>query len=313
MKQRPKIAQNITETIGFTPLVALTKLNQSLKATIVAKLEFFNPASSVKDRIGLYMIEAAEKSGELKKGMTVIEPTSGNTGIALAFTCAAKGYDIILTMPDTMSTERKKLLKAFGAKVILTPGELGMKGAIEKAEELARSNKNYYMPGQFDNPSNPEAHQLTTAEEIWHDTDGKIDILVSGVGTGGSLTGIAHTLKKRKPELTVIAVEPKDSAVLSGNKPGLHKIQGIGAGFIPKILDMNMIDEIIQVSNSDAGQYARFIAKTEGILAGISSVAALKAAIEIAKREENKGKLIVVIFPSCGERYLSTWLYEDDD
>ncbi|MCF6764609.1 cysteine synthase A [Thiotrichales bacterium 19S3-7] len=311
MRIRPKICNNILETIGYTPLVALTKLNKTLKATIVAKLEYFNPASSVKDRIGAAMIDSAERSGKLKPGMTVIEPTSGNTGIALAFTCAAKGYNSILVMPDTMSIERQKLLKAFGAKVILTPGELGMNGAIEKAKKLADKNKNYYMPQQFSNLANPIAHELITAEEIWSDTEGKIDILVSGVGTGGTVTGIANRIKQLKASVEIVAVEPQDSAVLSGKSPGLHKIQGIGAGFIPEILDMTLIDEIIPVSNEDAGKYARFIAKSEGILAGISSGAALKAAIDVASRDENKNKLIVVIFPSCGERYLSTWLYDD--
>ncbi len=312
-RKRPKIASNIIETIGFTPLVSLSKLNQQLNCNIVAKLEYFNPASSVKDRIGAAMIEDAERSGALKEGMSIIEPTSGNTGIAIAFVGAAKGYQVILTMPDTMSIERRKLFEAFGAKVILTPGKLGMKGAIEKATELASENDAYFMPQQFKNPSNPTIHQHTTAEEIWSDTDGKVDILISGVGTGGSITGIATKLKSYNPSIKAIAVEPEDSAVLSGKDAGPHKIQGIGAGFIPDTLDTNIIDEIIAVSNEDAGKYARFIARTEGILAGISSGAALKAAIDIATRKENKNKMIVVIFPSCGERYLSTWLYESDD
>ncbi len=308
--QRPKIAKNILELIGNTPLVALEEISKDLPGNIVAKLEYFNPMSSVKDRIGVAMIEAAEKCGDLKEGMTIIEPTSGNTGIALAFVAATKGYKIILTMPETMSEERRKLLRAFGAELVLTPGEKGMNGAIAKAKEIADAHEDYYMPQQFNNQANPEAHRKSTALEIWEDTDGKVDILISGIGTGGTITGIASVIKKLKPDFKAIAVEPEDSAVLSGNAPGPHKIQGIGAGFIPSILDTQLIDEIITVSNEDSGKFARLVAQKEGVLAGISSGAALSAAIKVASREENKDKMIVVIFPSCGERYLSTWLYE---
>ena len=307
---RPKIAKNIIELIGNTPLVALEEISKDLPGNIVAKLEYFNPMSSVKDRIGAAMIEDAEQKGLLKKGMTIIEPTSGNTGIALAFVAATKGYDIVLTMPDTMSEERRKLLSAFGAKIVLTPGKKGMKGAIAKAEEIADTHDDYYMPQQFNNLANPEAHRQSTALEIWEDTDGKVDFLISGIGTGGTITGIASVIKELKPSFKAIAVEPEDSAVLSGNAPGPHKIQGIGAGFIPGALDTDVIDEIITVSNEDSGKYARLVAKEEGVLAGISSGAALSAAIEVASREENHNKMIVVIFPSCGERYLSTWLYD---
>ncbi len=307
---RPKIAKNIIELIGNTPLVALEEISKDLPGNIVAKLEYFNPMSSVKDRIGAAMIEDAEQKGLLKKGMTIIEPTSGNTGISLAFVAATKGYDIVLTMPDTMSEERRKLLSAFGAEIVLTPGKKGMKGAIAKAEEIANTHDDYYMPQQFNNLANPEAHRQSTALEIWEDTDGKVDFLVAGIGTGGTITGIASVIKKLKPSFKAIAVEPEDSAVLSGNAPGPHKIQGIGAGFIPGALDTNVIDEIITVSNEDSGKYARLVAKEEGVLAGISSGAALSAAIEVASREENQDKMIVVIFPSCGERYLSTWLYD---
>lgn len=307
---RPKIAKNIIELIGNTPLVALEEISKDLPGNIVAKLEYFNPMSSVKDRIGAAMIEDAEQKGLLKKGMTIIEPTSGNTGISLAFVAATKGYDIVLTMPDTMSEERRKLLSAFGAEIVLTPGKKGMKGAIAKAEEIANTHDNYYMPQQFNNLANPEAHRQSTALEIWEDTDGKVDFLVAGIGTGGTITGIASVIKKLKPSFKAIAVEPEDSAVLSGNAPGPHKSQGIGAGFIPGALDTNVIDEIITVSNEDSGKYARLVAKEEGVLAGISSGAALSAAIEVASREENQDKMIVVIFPSCGERYLSTWLYD---
>ncbi len=308
--QRKKICENIMETIGNTPLVKLNNISKGLYGLIVAKLEYFNPMSSVKDRIGYAMIEAAEREGKLKPGMTIVEPTSGNTGIGLAFVAAAKGYRIILTMPETMSLERQKLLKAFGAELILTPGLEGMKGAIRKAEELVSQHKDYYMPQQFKNPANPEIHRKTTAIEIWEDTDGKIDIIVAGVGTGGTITGVAEVIKKRKPELKAVAVEPADSPVLSGGKPGPHKIQGIGAGFVPDVLNKEIIDEIIIVTDKDAGLTARRMAREEGILCGISSGAAVWAAIQVASRIENKGKMIVVIIPDCGERYLSTWLYE---
>lgn len=309
--QRPKISQNIIETIGNTPLVRLNKLTQGIGAEVIAKLEFFNPASSVKDRIAASMIEDAERSGKLKKGMTIIEPTSGNTGIGLAFVAAAKGYKIVLTMPETMSDERKKLLKAFGAQLILTPGDKGMQGAIAKAEELAGSTPDFYMPQQFKNPANPEIHRKTTAVEIWEDTDGKVDILVAGVGTGGTISGIASYIKELKPSFKAVAVEPLDSAVLSGGKAGAHKLQGIGAGFIPETLDRSVIDEVVAVSDEDAGITARRMAKEEGILCGISSGAAVWAALKIASRSENEGKMVVVILPSCGERYLSTWLFEE--
>jgi cysteine synthase A len=310
-RHRPKIANSILETIGNTPLVRLNKIGKDLPGEILLKLEFFNPLSSVKDRIGLAMIEAAEKSGDLKPGMTIVEPTSGNTGIALAFVAAQKGYPLVLTMPETMSLERRKLLKALGAQLVLTPGDKGMKGAIAKAEEIRAENPGYYMPQQFNNPANVEVHKKTTALEIWEDTDGKVDYLISGVGTGGTITGVASVIKKLKPSFKAIAVEPTGSPVLSGGQPGPHKIQGIGAGFIPGIVDTKLIDEVIQVSHEEAGDWARRLAKEEGIFAGISSGAALSSALKVAARPEAKGKQIVAVIPSTGERYLSTWLYED--
>lgn len=304
-----KIVNDVTELIGNTPLVKLNKIAKDVDAKIVGKLEFFNPCGSVKDRIGVSMITEAERKGFLKKDSVVVEPTSGNTGIALAFVCAVKGYRLVLTMPDTMSIERRKMLEAFGAEIVLTPGSEGMKGAIKKAEEIVKNNCKAFMPQQFKNPANPEVHRKTTALEIWKDTDGKVDILVSGVGTGGTITGIAEVIKKRKPSFKAIAVEPTNSPVLSGGEPGSHKIQGIGAGFVPDVLNRNIIDEIIKVTNEEAMIYARKLAKEEGIFAGISSGAAVWAAIEIAKRKENKGKLIVVILPDLGDRYLSTELF----
>lgn len=309
---RPKIANDITETIGNTPLVRIANLYEGLPAEIVAKLESFNPLSSVKDRIGLAMIEAAEREGKLKPGMTIVEPTSGNTGIALAFVAAVKGYKLVLTMPETMSIERRKLLKVFGAELLLTPGEKGMKGAIAKADEILAENPGqYFMPQQFNNPANPEVHRRTTGMEIWEDTDGKADILVGGVGTGGTITGVGEVIKPLKPAFRVVAVEPEDSPVLSGGSPGPHKIQGIGAGFVPGVLDMKVVDEIIRVKNSDAGETARQLARKEGILAGISSGAAMWAALQVARRSDNRGKMVVVVLPDTGERYLSTWLFEE--
>jgi len=308
----PKIADNITELIGNTPLVKLNRLTEGLGATVVAKLESFNPCGSVKDRIGVSMIEAAEKEGRISKDTLIVEPTSGNTGIALAFVCAARGYRLILTMPETMSVERRQLLAVFGAELVLTPGSEGMPGAVRKAEEIVAGNPHAFMPQQFKNPANPLVHRQTTAEEIWRDTDGQVDILVSGVGTGGTITGVAEVIKKRKPEFRAIAVEPVDSPVLSGGRPGPHKIQGIGAGFVPEVLRLDLVDEVIKVSNDDAGETARRLAREEGILVGISSGAATWAALEVARRPENKGALIVTVLPDTGERYLTTWLFQQD-
>jgi len=305
------IARDSTELIGNTPLVRLNRITKGVQAEVVAKLESFNPLGSVKDRIGVSMIVDAEEKGLINEDTVIVEPTSGNTGIALAFVCAARGYRLILTMPDTMSLERRQLLSVFGAELVLTPGIEGMTGAVRRAEQLVAENTNYFMPQQFNNPANPEIHRLTTAEEIWRDTEGEVDILVSGVGTGGTITGVAEVMKKRKPEFKAIAVEPIDSSVLSGGKPGSHKIQGIGAGFMPQIFRLDLVDEIIRVTNEDAGIMARRLAKEEGILAGISSGAATWAALEVAKRTQNQGKVIVVILPDTGERYLSTWLFQE--
>jgi cysteine synthase A len=306
------IAPDSTGVIGNTPLVRLNRLTEGTGAEVIAKLESFNPSGSIKDRIGVAMIAAAEEQGLIQKDTVIVEPTSGNTGIALAFVCAARGYRLILTMPDTMSIERRQLLAIFGAELVLTPGAEGMAGAVNKAGQLVTENPNYIMLQQFRNPANPEIHRLTTAEEIWRDTEGRVDILVCGVGTGGTITGITKAIKQRKPGFRAIAVEPVESPVLSGGKAGMHPIQGIGAGFIPQVLDLKLVDEIIRVSGKDAGIMAGRLAKEEGILAGISSGAATRAALEVAGRPENVGKLIVVILPDTGERYLSSWLIKEE-
>lgn len=305
------IYSDITKTVGNTPLVRLNRIAEGRGATVLAKLEFFNPLSSIKDRIGVAMIEDAEKRGLLKPGAVIVEPTSGNTGLALAFVSAARGYRLILTMPDTMSVERRQLLTILGAELVLTPGAEGMPGAVRKAEQLAAETPGAVMPQQFKNPANPEVHRRTTAEEIWNDTDGKVDIVVAGVGTGGTLTGIAEVIKQRKKDFRAVAVEPDSSPVLSGGSPGPHKIQGIGAGFVPEVLNRGIIDEVIRVKDTDAGATSRLLAKSEGILVGISGGAACWAALDLAGREENNGKTIVVVLPDTGERYLSTWLFKE--
>ena len=305
-----KIYSDITQTIGNTPLVRLNRVTERLQATVLAKLESFNPLGSVKDRIGVSMIEAAEENGLINADTVVLEPTSGNTGVGLAFVCAAKGYELVLTMPDTMSLERRRLLQALGAELILTPGGQGMPGAVQKAEDLAAQDSRYFIPQQFKNPANPEIHRRTTGEEIWGDTDGRVDTVVAGVGTGGTITGVAEVIKPRKPEFKAIAVEPLGSPVLSGGKPGPHKIQGIGAGFVPDVLRLDLMDEVVQVTEEDAIRTTRRLAREEGIFAGISSGAAAAAALQVAARPENAGKLIVVVLPDTGERYLSTNLFE---
>ena len=307
---RPKVARNITELIGNTPLVRLNRISDETGAEVLAKLEYFNPLGSVKDRIGYAMIQAAEKQGLINKDTVIIEPTSGNTGIALSYVATVKGYRCIIVMPETMSIERRKLLKALGAEIVLTEGSKGMKGAIEKAQELAKEYDNSFIPQQFNNPANPEIHRNTTAEEIWDDTEGQVDIVVSGIGTGGTITGISDVLKERKPSAQIVAVEPTDSPVLSGGAPGPHKIQGLGAGFIPEVLNTSSYDQIVQISNEESYEASRQIAREEGILVGISSGAAIAAAKKVASLPENKGKTIVAILPDTGERYLSTPLFE---
>jgi cysteine synthase len=306
-----RIAEDVTRLIGNTPLVRLNRIMDGAQATVVAKLESRNPAGSVKDRIGVAMIEAAERDGKIKKDTVLLEPTSGNTGIGLAFAAAAKGYPLTLTMPETMSLERRRLLLAYGAKLVLTPGPEGMKGAIARANAMAAEDPRYLILGQFDNPANPEIHRRTTAEEIWRDTDGQVDIVVAGTGTGGTVTGVAQVLKPRKPSIRIVAAEPADSPVISGGKPGPHKIQGWGPGFIPKVLDTSLLDETIKVTNEDAGKDARRLTREEGILSGISCGGAIWAAREVARRPENAGKLVVVVLPDTGERYLTTWLFEE--
>jgi cysteine synthase A len=306
-----RIAEDVTQLIGNTPLVRLHRVTEGAVADVVAKLEFFNPANSVKDRIGVSMLDAAEEAGLIKPDTIILEPTSGNTGIALAMVCAARGYRIVLTMPETMSVERRMLLRAYGAELILTPGPDGMPGAIAKAEELAKTDQRYFIPQQFENPANPAIHRATTAEEVWRDTDGKVDIFVSGVGTGGTVTGVAQVIKERKPSAQFVAVEPAASPVLSGGKKGPHPIQGIGAGFVPPVLDLDLVDEVITVGNDDSLSLARRLAAEEGLLVGISSGAAAVAALQVARRPENAGKLVVVILPDFGERYLSTPLFAD--
>jgi len=306
-----RIADDITKLIGNTPLVRLNRVIDGAKATVAAKLEMWNPAGSVKDRIGVSMIEAAEREGKIKPDTILLEPTSGNTGIGLAFAAAAKGYRLVLTMPETMSIERRKLLVAFGAELVLTPGAEGMKGAIKRADEMAAKDPRYLVLQQFENPANPDIHRRTTAEEIWRDTDGQVDILVCGTGTGGTVTGCAQVMKPRKPSLRIVAAEPADSPVIAGGKPGPHKIQGWGPGFVPKVLDTKLLDEVVAVKHEDGGEMARRLCREEGILTGISGGAAVWAAREIARRPENEGKLIVTVIPDTGERYLSTWLFEE--
>jgi cysteine synthase A len=312
MQSALRIASDITQLIGDTPLVRLNRVTEGCRAEVVAKLESFNPLSSVKDRIGVSMLDAAEREGRITSDTTIIEPTSGNTGIGLAFVCAARGWRLILTMPETMSVERRRLLKALGAELHLTPGEKGMPGAIEAAEKLVSETPDSVMPQQFTNPANPEIHRRTTAEEIWRDTDGEVDILVAGVGTGGTITGVSQVIKRRKPGFRAVAVEPERSPVLSGGQRGPHRIQGIGAGFVPPVYDVSVVDEIVQVRDEDAGAMTLGLAKEEGILAGISGGAAAWAAVEVGKRRENEGKLIVVVLPDSGERYLSGWPFSDD-